>query len=165
MNVSNLKKPDFPRIISRYEYYLRHTNLKDKEPVLVRDIKKVRVSKGTDNNKKIIFPELFTDRWRPFFIDGDMLVSSVPNMLGSVVDKRLLELEAGWMKWLDKWVKLNKLGVKVDEVGVKVDEVRKEKKKDRKEKIEKTKDIKVEDAQVEGVENGFGQEESVIISV
>ena len=129
MNVSSLKRPDFPRIINRYGHHLRRVSLDDKEQVLVRDVKKVRVSRGVDSNKRIVFPELFSDRWRPFFVDGEVLVSSVPNMVGSVTDRRLSELEVGWGKWLGKWVKLNKLGVKIEEKGGKAEVVEVEKKR------------------------------------
>jgi hypothetical protein len=110
---------------------LRRVSLDDKEPVLVRDVKKVRVSRGVDGKKRIVFPELFSGRWRPFFVDGEVLVSSVPNMVGSVADRRLSELEVGWGKWLGKWVKLNKLGVKIEEKGGEVVEVEKKERKER----------------------------------
>ena len=157
MNVSSLKRPDFPRIINRYRYHLRRVSLDDKEPVLVRDIKKVRASRGVDGNKRIVFPELFSDRWRPFFVDGEVLVSSVPNMVGSVADRRLSELEAGWDKWLGKWIKLNKLGVKIEEKSGKAEvvEVEKKRKVDReKKKVEKEvdKEWEVEKEEVGEVE-------------
>jgi hypothetical protein len=151
MNVSSLKRPDFPRIINRYRYHLRRVSLDDKEPVLVRDVKKVRVSRGVDGKKRIVFPELFSGRWRPFFVDGEVLVSSVPNMVGSVADRRLSELEVGWGKWLGKWVKLNKLGVKIEEKGGEVVEVEKKRKVDReKRKVEK--EVDEEEVEKEEVE-------------
>lgn len=151
MNVSSLKRPDFPRIINRYRYHLRRVSLDDKEPVLVRDVKKVRVTRGVDNNKRIVFPELLSDRWRPFFVDGEVLVSSVPNMVGSVADRRLSELVDGWGKWLGKWVKLNKLGVKIEEKGGEVVEVEKKRKVDReKRKVEK--EVDEEEVEKEEVE-------------
>jgi hypothetical protein len=131
---------------------LRRVSLKDKEPVLVNDIKKVRVSRGVDGNRRIVFPELFSDRWCPFFVDGDMLVSSVPNMLGSISDKRFSELEVGWGKWLDEWIKLNRLGIKVEKVekGKKKEEVKGREKKVREKK--EAKDRKDEEEVMEATE-------------
>ena len=114
MHISNTKIPAFPRSINRYKYTKQKISLRDRKPLLVKNIEKVRINQSKRNNSKLVFPELYYKRWFPFILDGKQLISIVPSMIGNLTDRRVAGLSLDWQKWLEKWKKINRLTVPFD---------------------------------------------------
>lgn len=142
--ISKSKLPIFPRIIRLSMTTVRDMEISRlKQDQDINKVTRVKISSGDSHKDRVVFPEIYTDKWYPMVLNGRCAVTKARSMLGGITNRRERHLKIAWYKWLEDWLDVNDLrNVKfIRDESQRIIRKTKAKKKDKKRKLPEIKPI------------------------